>query len=435
MGPNLKFFLVVSAILIAIDLYTWQGIRVLTQNWSDKSRTILKYSYFGFTIISFLFFLTWRMAWIKMPIPVLRIFSAIYFLVVMAKVLWVVFIFLDDVLRFFRWVWAKIAGMTGNANSSGEESGISRLKFLHYTGFGLGSLFMATGIYGITKGAHNYRVRRRNLGIKNLPAAFEGLRIVQISDVHSGSFWSRSAVKEGVDLLNKEKADMVFFTGDLVNDTADEMEPWKEVFSKITAPLGVYSILGNHDYGDYYQWHDKDPEQRGMPVADKSHMSPAQKVNFQKLIDTHAELGWKLLQDDHHIIEKNGSKLAIIGVENWSIKARFPRYGNLKKAYEGAEDADVKLLLSHDPSHWKAEVLPHFPEIAATFSGHTHGMQFGVDTRYYRWSPVKMLYKEWMDLYTEGNQYLYVNRGFGYLGFPGRIGINPEISVFTLTKA
>lgn len=371
------------------------------------------------------------MGWLHMPRQIQSIIMAISFAILLAKVFWVVFLVIDDVVRLFRW----LASFFGNANADASKPAhsISRLKFLNYLGLGVGATFVGTALWGIAKGAHNYTIRRRDLAIKGLPDAFKGLRIVQISDIHSGSFWSYDAVKRGVNMIRNEKADMVFFTGDIVNDHSDELKDFKSLFATITAPLGVYSILGNHDYGDYHQWPDKPIKDR--PKADKSHMGPMQRENLEVLIQSHADMGWKLLLDEHHIIEKDNAKLAVIGVENWSAKANFPRYGDLKKAYTGAEHADVKLLLSHDPSHWHAEITQDYKEIHATFSGHTHGMQFGIDTKYYRWSPVKMLYKEWIDLYQQDHQLLYVNRGFGYLGFPGRMGIFPEISVFTLKPA
>jgi predicted MPP superfamily phosphohydrolase len=236
----------------------------------------------------------------------------------------------------------------------------------------------------------------------------------QISDIHCGSFWDRSAVERGIDLINKENADIVLFTGDLVNDTASEARNWIEVFRKIRAKHGVYSILGNHDYGDYVLWESETAKQR----------------NFQLMIQNHKDLGWNLLLDETKKLKIGNAELAIIGVQNWSAKGKFPKYGDLDKAYLGAAGAQVKWLLSHDPSHWREQVLGKKKDISMQFSGHTHGMQFGVDTRFYKWSPIKYLYKEWLDLYEEADQKLYVNRGFGYLGYPGRMGIYPEITVF-----
>lgn len=433
MSQNLRFFLVISGILFAIDLYVWQGVKFLTAGWSDKGRQVVKYAYWAYTAFTFFYFLAWRMGWVHISPQIQRFVLTIVFVVFIAKIMWLIFLLIDDLTRLLRWVASKFSGKTEELPDG--EGGISRLKFLNYLGFGVGSAFMISAVYGIARGAHNYQVKRRNLRIKNLPEEFEGLRIVQISDIHSGSFWNRDAVARGIRMINEQKADMVFFTGDLVNDHSDEIQPWTDLFGSIKAPMGVYSILGNHDYGDYYQWPDKTAAQNIMPSPDKSHMSPMQKANLQRLIDTHKKMGWDILLDEHRIIEKNGATMAIIGVENWSAKGRFPKYGYLAQAYAGAEKADVKLLLSHDPSHWKAEVLRSYPEIDVTFSGHTHGMQFGVDTSHYRWSPVKLMYPEWIDLYSENTQMLYVNRGFGYLGFPGRIGIFPEISVFTLRRA
>jgi predicted MPP superfamily phosphohydrolase len=346
---------------------------------------------------------------------VLRFVAVLFFSITIAKLIWALFLMADDLLRLFRWIYAYF--FTDNTEVPNNPAGMTRLKFLNYLGLGIGAAFVGTAIWGVVKGAHNYQIKRRKLSIKGLPKAFEGLKIVQISDIHSGSFWSRDAVARGIDMIKAEKADMVFFTGDLVNDRSDEVLPWMDLFGQIKAPMGVYSILGNHDYGDYVPW--PSPQ--------------AKKKNLDDLISYHKQMGWDILLDEHRVVEKDGEKLGIIGVQNWSAKGRFPKYGDLVKASEGL-DTTVQLLLSHDPSHWREQVLGK-TKIAATFSGHTHGMQFGVDTKFYRWSPVKMVYKEWLDLYTEKNQHLYVNRGFGYLGYPGRMGIFPEISVHTLTGA
>ena len=342
-----------------------------------------------------------------------------------SKFVVVIFLFIDEIWRAIQWVYQKFSGPeTPTPTETAEvtqavENTIPRSEFLAKTGVILGAAPIVAISWGIISGAHDYRVRRKTLHLPNLPKEFDGVRIGQISDVHSGSFWNRTAVQGGIDMLNKEKADMVFFTGDLVNNMADEMRDYVEVFNKISAPLGVYSILGNHDYGDYVSWPSKQ----------------AKIKNLEKLIQTHRAMGWDILLDEHRILKEGDGELAIIGIENWGAKARFPKYGNLKNAYQGTEDVPVKLLLSHDPSHWQAEVVPMYKDIDLTLSGHTHGMQFGVEIGDFRWSPVKYVYKEWADLYQSGNQYLYVNRGFGYLGFPGRIGIVPEITIIELKKS
>jgi len=272
--------------------------------------------------------------------------------------------------------------------------------------------------YGIINGAHAYKVRRVKVKLPHLPRTFHRLRIGQISDIHCGSFFDKAAVKRGIDLLREEKPDLIFFTGDLVNSTADEVNDYVDIFDQVKAPLGVYSVLGNHDYGDYVDW-----------PSDE-----AKKNNLQALCLAHRRLGWHLLRNEHAIIEQEGDRLAVIGVENWGTGI-FSRYGRLDQAYQGTEDVPVKLLLSHDPSHWDAQVRTDYPDIDVTFSGHTHGFQVGVELENFKWSPVKYRYKQWAGLYQEGTQYLYVNRGYGYLGYPGRIGMWPEITILELEKA
>jgi hypothetical protein len=282
-----------------------------------------------------------------------------------------------------------------------------------------GSIPLVGITYGILSGAHDYRVRRVTVKLPNLPKAFDGLRIAQLSDIHSGSFFNKTAVQGGVNLLLREKPDVVFFTGDLVNNVASEVQDYIPIFQKVKAPLGVYSTLGNHDYGDYVAW----------PSLQ------AKRQNLENLKHAHGLLGWDLLMNQHRMLEEGGEQLAIIGIENWGGKGNFPKYGKLDLAHQGTEAAPVKLLLSHDPSHWEAQVLPKFPDIDLMFAGHTHGMQFGVELPGLKWSPVQYMYKQWAGLYEEAGRYLYVNRGYGYLGFPGRIGILPEITIVELKKA
>jgi predicted MPP superfamily phosphohydrolase len=272
--------------------------------------------------------------------------------------------------------------------------------------------------YGILSGAHDYRVRKVTVKLPNLPKSFDGITIGHVSDIHSGSFFNKTAVKGGVEMLLKEKPDLIFFTGDLVNNESAEVKDYINIFNKFRAPLGVYSVTGNHDYGDYMSWTSAE----------------AKRQNFKNLMEAHRLMDFHLLMDDHHMLELNGEKLAILGNQNWG-GGRFAKYGKLDLAHRGTDEAPVKLLLSHDPSHWDAQVRPSFPDVDIMFSGHTHGFQFGIEVGKFRWSPSQYAYKQWAGLYQEGSQYLYVNRGFGYLGYPGRIGMPPELTIMQLKRA
>jgi predicted MPP superfamily phosphohydrolase len=403
--------------VILIDLYIWQGIRHIIRDWSNQAQRMVRLGFWGLLLLNLFIIVVMNFFRTAVPEGWMRTLGVFVTIQYIPKLFWVIFLLVDDALRLLRWVFSLFikapAAMEGD---SGTSNGISRLDFLVKSGFGLAATSLMAGAYGIARGAHDYQIRRLGLPIKDLPPEFEGLKLLQVSDIHSGSFWSREGVLRGIEKIKQEQADLVFFTGDLVNDMASEMEEWKEVFQQITAPLGVYSVLGNHDYGDYVAW----------PSAE------AKAANLERLKQLQKEMGWNLLLNENQIIEKNGQKLAIIGVENWSAKGRFPKYGRLDEAVRGTENISAKLLLSHDPSHWKAEILEKFPDIQATFSGHTHGFQFGIETAKLRWSPAKYMYPEWAGLYNQGDQHLYVNRGFGYLGYPGRLGIRPEITVFTL---
>ena len=294
----------------------------------------------------------------------------------------------------------------------------SRRKIISQIALGLASIPFASLLYGMYRGKYNYKVLSYNLEFEDLPDAFDGFKITQISDIHSGSFDNQTKVQYGVDLVNQQKSDLVLFTGDLVNNRADEIKPWIKIFNKIKAEFGVFSILGNHDYGDYMRWE-----------------SPAAKrKNMKDLYDAHNEMGWNLLLNESRFIEKDGDRLAIIGVENWG--SGFKKAGDLNKALNKVSENDFKILLTHDPSHWEAQVIPHPFKIHLTLSGHTHGMQFGIEIPgIIKWSPAKWRYKQWAGVYGENKQYLNVNRGFGYLAYPGRVGMWPEVSVITLSKS
>jgi predicted MPP superfamily phosphohydrolase len=298
-----------------------------------------------------------------------------------------------------------------------QSDGISRSVFLKTAALILGGSAVAGFLYGITN-RYNYKVKRIKLSFGNLPAAFKGLKIVQISDIHSGSFDHHDAVARGVEKVLAERPDLIFFTGDLVNNKAEEIKPYMDIFSRLKAPLGVYSTLGNHDYGDYVEW-------------DSPH---AKVANLEELKQIHGRMGWKLMMNEHVVLDRGGDKIAVLGIENWSAKANFPKYGDMRKAYDGLAQKQVpfKILLSHDPSHFDAQVSTQYKDVDLTLSGHTHGMQFGVDIPGFKWSPVKYVYSKWAGLYQVGAQYLYVNRGYGFLGYPGRLGIMPEITVLEL---
>jgi len=271
-------------------------------------------------------------------------------------------------------------------------------------------------IYGMVKGKYAYRIISHKLYFKDLPESFDGFKITQISDVHAGSFNNPKAIQKGIDLIKQQNSDLFVFTGDLVNNKASEIVPWISYFSQVKAPFGQFSILGNHDYGDYVKWD---------TAANKT-------ANLQDLKNYHAKLGYRLLLDEHVEIRKNGEKIILAGVENWGLG--FGERGDLNKALRNVDAKDFKILLSHDPTHWEAQVKKHPLNIHLTLSGHTHGMQFGLEAFGIKWSPVKYRYAHWAGIKQENNRYLNINRGFGFLGFSGRIGIWPEITVITLNK-
>jgi uncharacterized protein len=288
---------------------------------------------------------------------------------------------------------------------------------LAFIGFCISLIVFGIILYGITSGRFHFKVSRISLSFNNLPDAFNGLKVIQISDLHTGSLYSNiKKFDKVVSIINNEKPDLIFFTGDIVNEFAGELNGWESFFSKLNAKYGKFSVLGNHDYGDYYPW--KSPEEK--------------EANTGQIIDFESRMGFRVLMNDSASININGQKISLIGVENWGFRM-FRRYGNLDRAMESTKNDIFKILLSHDPSHWDAEVTGK-TNIDLTLSGHTHGFQFGIRTRWIKWSPVKKLYPRWEGLHQAGGQYLYVNTGLGYIGFPGRIGIPPEIAVITLFK-
>jgi hypothetical protein len=415
--PRLLPLLIISGILLLIDFYAFQAIRtVMTQSDSFWKRavTIAYWSITAITIASIVYFFFFDFYSVSKWIRVYLVSTLFVFYV--PKLILNIFLLLDDSIRLGKWT---VSLFNSPASGADAANAISRSQFLAQAGLLVGGFFLFQFIYGMVRTAYNYQVRRVKIPVKNLPEVFNGFRIVQISDIHTGSFTSDAPLREAVKLVNEQQADAIFFTGDLVNNRSDEALDFVEALKELKSTHGVYSIFGNHDYGDYHSW--KSPEQKAE--------------NLAALEDIHARMGWKLLRNEHAIISKDDEQMAVLGVDNWSAVGRFPQYGDLKKALQGTENAAVKLLLSHDPSHWKGQVLADFPDVAITFSGHTHGFQFGFEIPGLKWSPAKYMYPEWAGLYRQGSQSLYVNRGLGFLGYSGRVGIAPEITVAELVRA
>jgi uncharacterized protein len=412
---NAGFLWIVGLIMMAIDFYVFQVVKMLCQGSSSRTKTIIFTTYWVISIVILVLFICLPFLnterWPKNMRNYLFATIVGFFF---AKLLASVFFLVDDLRRGIQWGVAKIFFRNTEGESQVNE-GISRSLFLSWLGIGIGGSLISSLIYGFSN-KYNYQIRRLPLVFKNLPPAFKGLKIVQISDIHSGSFDNKKAVERGVQRILDLKPDLILFTGDLINDRATEMFGYEDVFGRLKAPMGVFSTLGNHDYGDYVQWPDDE----------------ARNQNIEDLKKLQAGMGWRLLMNEHVVLEKEGQEIALIGIENWSAKARFPKHGKMWKAYPGAEKYPFKILMSHDPSHWDAEVRPKYGDIDLTLSGHTHGMQFGVEIPGFRWSPVKYVYNQWLGLYEEGNQKLYVNRGYGFIGYPGRVGILPEITLIEL---
>jgi len=343
---------------------------------------------------------------------------ALIFALCLGKIIAALFFFVDDIRRGVQWLAGRAFSTNNEISevSGATENAITRSSFLSWLGVIAGGGLFSTFIYGLTN-KYNYQIKQMKLSFENLPASFKGLKIIQISDIHSGSFTNYKAVNKGVDMILNQKPDIILFTGDLVNNKSDEVGEYQKIFSRLKAPMGVYSTLGNHDYGDYDRW--PSPE--------------AKAKNLEKLKSIHTDMGWRLMLDEHLPLEKNGETIGLIGVQNISGRGRFHSYGDLSKAMQGAEHYPFKILMSHDPSHWDMEVNKEYQDIDLTLSGHTHGMQFGVEIPGFRWSPVEYVYKQWAGLYEQGKQKLYVNRGYGFIGYPGRVGMLPEITVFELS--
>ncbi|MFN4075837.1 MAG: metallophosphoesterase [Cloacibacterium sp.] len=396
-------FIILLAVFFIIEIYVYQAIRNITTN------NYIRIGYWIFTLLAYGIILYWILTFnrasrdhqqIQLMVSAMMIF-------VLPKLLSVMFLLIGDFTRFvefgFKYFTAK------------ENYFPERRKFISTTALAAAGIFSALAIDGIIFGKYRHTVRKVKLRFKNLPENFKGYKIVQISDVHSGSFFNPQKLQKAIDLINEQDADVVLFTGDMVNNYADEFKPFIPLFKSIKAKDGKFSILGNHDYGDYGAWNSREEKAQNIPTL----------KNYQ------AEAGFKLLRNENIALEKNGEKIYLLGVENWGIKP-FPQYGDLDKALKGVPEDAIKVLMSHDPTHFDEVVKKHKTHVHLTLSGHTHGMQFGLDLKNIKWSPVKFKYKKWADLYESEGKYLYVNRGFGVIAYPGRVGINPEITVIEL---
>jgi len=403
---------IILVLTLVMDYYGFTAVRSAFQNSSVKARNIayvLYWSLTAFVLIYFILAIIFNFR--ENSTSATRFMTGVFMGIFVSKLFLVLFLFLEDISRLISVIYNYFIKPTNELHTS-------RRQFLDSVFLGLAGLPFLAFINGMVKTAHDYQFWRVNIPIKNLPSALEGLKIVQVSDIHAGSFSVVEPLKMAVEKINALKPDIFVFTGDLVNNKASEFTPFLDVFKEIKAKYGQFSILGNHDYGDYIQW-----------------PSPQEKEdNFSMIKQYHRDTNWDILCNEHRVLEIGDQKLALIGVENWGAKMHFTRQGDLKKAYHGIEDIPTKVLLSHDPSHWDAEVRKHTPDVQLTLSGHTHGMQFGVENKWFRFSPVQWFYKQWAGLYTESDQHLYVNRGFGFIGYPGRVGIRPEIAILTLTK-
>lgn len=402
-------------VLLAMDAYVYSALRKSIQK--SKWKPFLNVVYVISVVLSYIGFYYLYFYFTVKPLEVNlapNLAIGFFFSLVVVKILLVLFFLFEDIFRFLEFVYYFVRSYIRADNASINRQG--RRGFIRQAGLIIAGIPFTSMLYGITKGKYDFRVNKVKLAFDNLPKAFEGFKIVQISDIHAGSFDSREAIIDGINLVNDQAADLVLFTGDLVNNDSREITPFIQDFKALKAPYGVYSVLGNHDYGDYKKWNSAKDKQENMELL----------YQYQK------EMGFQLLNNENAIISKGDDVIGIYGVENWG-NPPFPQNGDLDIALSGREDLDFKILLSHDPTHWDKKVTGHPVHIDLTLSGHTHGMQFGVEIPGFKWSPIKYVYPQWAGLYTKDNQQLYVNRGFGFLGFPGRVGIWPEITLIELT--
>ena len=406
-------------ILMILDGYLWFSIK----DWVYHFRPVFKYPLTGFFWFPLILLVSSIITGMLVPFISWNLFLRTYIpgiilIVYVCKVFPILFLLFADIFRIFR-VWV-------NSFAHGKGAGFSyflRNKWVLMTGWLIGGFFFLLMVIGMVWWNYDFRVKKEKLILPELPRSFDGLKIVQISDIHLGTWSFPSKLEEMVRIVNELDPDLVFFTGDIANYSTDEVHPFENIFSHLQSRLGVFTILGNHDYGDYITWTSVEAKEK----------------NLEDLYAFYQRLGWKLLLNEHYILKNDIDSIVILGVQNWGKIKRFQRFGDVGKAQHGFENVAVQLLLTHDPSNWEYIVSRQFRNIDISFSGHTHGFQFGIECCGLRWSPAQYLYDQWGGLYSKpvpGShpQYLYVNRGLGSIGYPGRIGILPEITLFTIRR-
>lgn len=400
--------LIVVVLVFLVEFYAFQAITTITSN----KIFLFTWLFIGLAVYINFFYIVLTYSRAKGQTKEFQWAVGLLITVLLPKLFIFIVLLGEDVFR-------GILKLISVFSDSETKDMISRRVLISQLALGLAGIPFIAFIYGIIKGKYNYKVLKHDLSFSDLPAAFEGYTITQISDIHSGSFTNREKIVKAVNLINKQQSDLLLFTGDIVNNKAEEMDNWIDVFDKLYAKDGKYSILGNHDYGDYNEWESK---------TEKAN-------NFIKVKEIHQKIGFDLLCNEHRYLEKDGEKIALVGVENWG-KGGFQKKGDLKKATQKVSKEEFKILMSHDPSHWDAQVKDNDFNYHLTLSGHTHGLQMGIEIPgWFKWSPSKYVYKQWAGLYQEAGRYIHVNRGFGFHAFPGRVGIWPEITVITLKKA
>ena len=413
-GGFVTLFLIIAGISILLDLYISSGLKTLIQDWSSsRLKQVILWSYWVISLLVTILLITGfgSFSTARGMTPYHEWILSLFLTFFITKLIFVIVLSLGDFGRFIVGIVRNISGRQRTVPYFPE-----RRKFISEIAVLTAAIPFTSFLYAMLKGKYDYKVHRVTLYFDDLPDAFNGFTITQISDIHSGSFDNTDAVQRGIDMVKAQKSDLFVFTGDLVNNAAWEIEPYINRFKEIKAPFGQFSILGNHDYGDYIHWNSEQEKA----------------ANLEKLKQHHKELGFRLLLDENLELEKNGQKITLIGVQNWG--RGFIQIGNLDKALKGADPHSFKILLSHDPTHWEEKVRYDPTYIHLTLSGHTHGAQFGVETGGLRWSPVQYRYLDWAGLLVENKKHLYVNRGFGFLAFSGRLGIWPEITVIELRK-